>query len=303
MCSQALTLRGILEQMQVDKEHDSVLWHFYRVHTAKVPRLWRDEWCLRNDFVIVALSNGEVFLWNVGTAQLERRLVDTAAARQFQLDRGFAVSDAVPLLVQTQIQHEDGTCRAYSAHPLHRASPHLVANVVVLDVAAILRDSLKSVDIAKCALSLLMDWDLHSNSGDELEVASVMQLDVRPCYGHLGDYGSLTLVFPRTSSNGGKWKVHRHERAIHARHHGAVRVAHRPCRHEPLHPATLSVFAAVDAASAGKYEPTNDEGWIMHTLSCRRRCKCTTKRRRRRRRMSKAPRPRTKRAMRRRSTG
>lgn len=86
-------MRGILEQMRIDKEQNGVLWRFYRGHTAPIARLFRDEWCLSNDFLVVSLSNGEVFIWNVSTAQLERGFVDAAVARQFQIDRGFAVAD------------------------------------------------------------------------------------------------------------------------------------------------------------------------------------------------------------------
>ena len=196
-------------------------------------RLWRDEWCLRNDLLVVALSNGEVFVWNVGSAQIEHHFVDTTAARQFELVRGFAVSDALSLLAQ--VQHADGTCRAFSAHPLHRASPHLGANVLVLDVAAILRKSPKSVAVAKCALSLLMDWELHSSCADELEAASLMRLDVRPCYGHRVEQRRQVEGAPR------------HERAVHAGHVGTRHGSWRLC-----------VFAAVDSA-AGKCEPTNDD--------------------------------------------
>ena len=47
----------------------------YRGHTSNVVSLYCNEWCLMNDLTCCELENGEVYVWCVSTAQLERQFL------------------------------------------------------------------------------------------------------------------------------------------------------------------------------------------------------------------------------------
>ena len=80
--SQLVTMKNIILQIEenVDKDNvdndsdddsmdlmDRVKWNFYRGHTAKIANLYRNQWCLRNDYVAVELESGDIFVWSVAT--------------------------------------------------------------------------------------------------------------------------------------------------------------------------------------------------------------------------------------------
>ena len=152
--------------------------------------------------------------------------------------------------------------RLYNIYDIKRNSSHLNVNTVILDIVSIFKaaahrnkhhndspsPSSWSLNLSKAeyklddiirVLSLLLDWDIHSdlfnnqfvenfnrylydinyyhhsytkqvkngkNDGGDLYNLLLIQ-DIKPCFGFIGDYQSITMLFPISSKNGGKWKM------------------------------------------------------------------------------------------------
>lgn len=211
------------EEVGTESVERKVIWRSFRGHDDGIRCIYRSEWCLVNDFVAIELVDGQIVIWNVGTSQTERRFGCMADAVPFAVDRSLAVCN----------RRSDcfGVERAetYSVYDLQRSSGHLGAHPLVLNVAAVLKANECSDLVA--ALSLLMDWDIHSDAvhfefvehfkrcvmangrrarddGAAIEWPLSLVRDIRPCFGYFGDYGSMTMLFPICCRNGGKWKMH-----------------------------------------------------------------------------------------------
>ena len=158
------------EEVGAESIDHKVVWRQFRGHHGRIRSVYRTEWCLAHDFVAIELVDGQIVVWNVATSQIERRFYSVAEATPFAVDRSLAASK------------RRGDCFGaewfgmYRVYDLHRSSGHLRAHSMVLDVAAVLRQS-EGVDLGfvgddgvdsaghlVAALSLLMDWDIHSDA-------------------------------------------------------------------------------------------------------------------------------------------
>ena len=243
-------------------DKDKVKWNYYRGHDRKIINLYRNQWCLKNDFIAVELENGDIFVWTVATAQIERHFNDKIQAKQFRIDRSFDIVKRRNDLI-SNYKH-----KLFNIYDIKRNSSHLNVNTMILDIVSIFKLNSKSLnkngnkfnyhdinrynhtnnlnnaqykidDIIR-VLSLLLDWDIHStrfnkdfldnfnqylfninyhqqrtinnnNNNNNINNDDLYNLllirDIKPCFGYIGDYQSITMLFPISSRNGGKWKM------------------------------------------------------------------------------------------------
>eukprot|EP01083_Nonionella_stella_P039885 108475_1 len=159
--------------------------NWYRGHSSSIVDIYRNEWCLICDFVCCELCNGEIYVWCVSTAQLERRL-NRDKSFVFSSDRRFSLS-----LRRCELPH-------LTRHDMDIYGSAM--NVVVLDIRVLGygNDSRKLSDI----LSLLVDYFLVDYWSFNCLIG-----DICPCYGHCGDFDSVSLLFPCASRDGGRWRI------------------------------------------------------------------------------------------------
>ncbi|ETO25193.1 hypothetical protein RFI_11944 [Reticulomyxa filosa] len=232
--SQLVTMKAIQDILSDDSESIRVSW--YRGHSAPIANLYRNPWCLMSDLVVVQLYNGDVAVWCVSTAQLER-LLKGNEAMAFMRDRMLPLCNR-----RSDLPHL--TKHEKEIYDLNR-HPHLNCAVVIVDIRmlgdmtltrqynmemndfkdAILEyEDLPSLagskkyengpahdkEIAKLSdtLSLLLDWGVTPDI-DSLFLSTFRSLitDIAPCHGFCGDFESMTLLFPITSANGGHWRI------------------------------------------------------------------------------------------------
>ena len=145
--------------------------------------------------------------------------------------------------------------RLYNIYDIKRNSSHLNVNTMILDIVSIFKatahgskdnnnPSSLTVNLSKPeyklddiirVLSLLLDWDIHSDSFNDQFVDNfnrylfdidyyhhslkkkvkngandgsdfynlLLIQDIKPCFGFVGDYQSITMLFPISSKNGG----------------------------------------------------------------------------------------------------
>ena len=240
MFSQLVTMKSVQDLISIDEDPIKVNW--YRGHSHNIKQLYRNEWCLLSDLVIAELENGEIYIWCVSTAQLERRFMPQEA-NIFIKDRNLHI-----------YQNGNGNRRPDLPHLTKyekdvynlNGSPHLHANVLMVDIRALGNPSLhtefvmtarhsdagiintdnnnnnnnnnnhknaRKIDQSQTQklsdiLSLLIDWGIRGEyeHGFLNEFRSLI-LDMAPCYGFVGDFESITLLFPVASAQGGRWRI------------------------------------------------------------------------------------------------
>ncbi|ETO25412.1 nucleolin [Reticulomyxa filosa] len=121
--SQLVTMKSIQDILSEDDEFVRVNW--YRGHSAPIAHLYRNSWCLISDFVVVQLYNGEVVVWCVSTAQLERRF-KSIDGMLFMKDQMLPLCNRRPDLPHLTKNEKE-------IYDLNR-QPHLNCNIMVVDV-------------------------------------------------------------------------------------------------------------------------------------------------------------------------
>ena len=240
--SQLVTMKSVQNSLWMQGDNIRVNW--YRGHTAELVAVYRNEWCLISDLVCCELANGEIYVWCVSTAQLERRLL-VEEALMLNMDRSFYLSSKrqdLPHLTKHEREVYQG------GHPRSKYGDTLILDIRVLgdvslhqevepvDVVGVDQedhsnnnlahwtkqrqikqsqqhsefDVLDSPETTKLSnlLSLLLDWGI----GAEYERLYLQEFqclisDIAPCYGYCGDFESQTLLFPLSSGFGGRWRI------------------------------------------------------------------------------------------------
>lgn len=195
-----------------NSSRNTIRINWYRGHPQPIKHLYRNEWCISSDLACVELINGEMYVWCVSTAQLERKF-SPSEAKRFSFDRSFALCELRPELPHLTRNEQD-------IYRLDRFMNHVNCNVLMIDVRSLGevtlhtsesgggKQDIANIDKFADLLSLLLDWGINADYESLfLEQFRSLITDIAPCYGFAADFESMTLLFPISSFKGGRWRI------------------------------------------------------------------------------------------------